>query len=161
VLVVTDAKLKDGNVQQMVSRFCAPFASNIEIGDLHDLKIVLSCIGCLQCGDNNECILSERDDFVDFYRDKMLKSDVLIFAGRMTDRYLSPLWKNYSDRSFFMEHRPSLLNKQLGFIISDPLSQNGNLREILEGYTGWQPANIVGVVTGEMDESREIDIQLQ
>ena len=161
VLVVTDARSEQNNLQRMVDRFCAFFASDVEVVNLRDLKIVSSCIGCLQCGYDNECVFAERDDFVRFYREKVLAADVLVFAGAMTDRYLSSLWKTYFDRSFFMGHRPTLIGKQLGFIISGPLSQDENLREIFEGYAGWQHANVIGFVADDIGDSAEIDVQLQ
>jgi hypothetical protein len=161
VLVISDAKPEHKNVQQMVDRFCASFSSEIEVINLWDLKIVSSCIGCLQCGFDNDCAFSERDEFVPFYLEKVLEADVLIYAGTMTDRFLSTLWKTYFDRSFFMGHIPSLMGTQLGFIISGPLSQNENLRDFFESYTGWQTANIIGFVTDEADSSEEIDTQLQ
>lgn len=161
VVVVTDARPEDDNLQQMVDRLCAAFASHIAVVNLHDLKIVSSCIGCLQCGYDNECVFDEHDDFVDFYLDKVLEADLLIFAGTMTDRYLSVLWKTYFDRSFFMGHRPSLYGKQLGFIISGPLHDNENLREFFEGYAGWQHANIVAFVSDDVGDSQAIDTQLE
>lgn len=160
-LVVTDARPDEDNLHRMVARFCASSASEIEVVNLRDLKIVSSCIGCLQCGYDNECAFNERDDFAGFYREKVLKTDVLIFAGEMTDRYLSALWKTYFDRSFFMGHRPMLIGKQLGFIISGPLVENENLRENFEGYAGWQHANIIGFVTDDVGDNEEIDTQLQ
>jgi multimeric flavodoxin WrbA len=161
VLVVTDARPEDENLPRMVDWFCASFAAEIEVVNLRDLKIVSSCIGCLQCGYDNECSFSERDEYNDFYREKVLAADVLIMAGTMTDRYLSALWKTYFDRSFFMGHLPSLIGMQLGLIISGPLGDNENLREYFESYAGWQHANLIGFVSDEIGESGEIDIQLQ
>ena len=161
VLVVTDARPEDVNLQRMVDRFAASFTPGIEVVNLRDLKIISSCIGCLQCGYANECVFDERDDFMDFFRDKVLAADVLIIAGRMTDRYLSSLWKTYFDRSFFMGHFPSLIGTQLGLIISGPLGDNENLRAYFEGYAGWQQANLLGFVTDDIGDSETIDTQLQ
>lgn len=161
VLVISDARPENENLRRMVGRFSESFTSDIEIINLHDMKIVSSCIGCLQCGYDNKCVFADHDDYVPFYRDKVLEADVLIFAGTMADRHLSALWKTYFDRSFFMGHRPTLIDKQLGFIISGPLSQNENLREFFESYAGWQHANIIGFVTDEIGDSQEIDSQLQ
>jgi multimeric flavodoxin WrbA len=160
VLIVTDARPEDKNLERMVERFCASFATDIEVVNLHDLKIVSSCIGCLQCGFDNECLFEESDDFVEFYSDKVLAADVLILAGRMTDRHLSSLWKTYFDRSFLMGHRPTLIGTQFGFIISGPLSDNENLRDFFEGYAGWQLTNIIGFVSDDVRNSEEIDTRL-
>jgi multimeric flavodoxin WrbA len=161
VLVLTDARPVDVNLQNMVERFCGSFAGPIEVVNLRDMKIVSSCIGCLQCGYDNECPFEERDDFIPFYREKVLGADILIFAGTMTDRYLSSLWKTYFDRSFFMGHVPALIGKQVGVIIAGPLGQNENLRELFEGYAGWQHANLIAFVTDERGDRDEIDTRLQ
>jgi multimeric flavodoxin WrbA len=161
VLVVTDARPEQENLNRMVDRFCASFAADIEVVNLRDLKIISSCIGCLQCGYAGECVFEASDDFVGFYREKVLKANVLVLAGAMRDRYLSALWKTFFDRSFFMGHGPALIDKQLGFIISGPLGENENLREIFEGYAGWQHANIIGFVDDEFGTSDEIDVQLE
>ncbi|MDP2968514.1 MAG: hypothetical protein Q8P64_04825, partial [Deltaproteobacteria bacterium] len=56
---------------------------------------------------------------------------------------------------------PSLVGKQVGFILSGPLRQIPNLRQILEAYTEWQQANLVDIVTDEEEESKELDARLQ
>lgn len=50
--------------------------------------------------------------------------------------------------------------KQLGFIISGPLSQVPNLRQALEGYFEVQQAGIVDFVTDECGDSARIDALL-
>jgi multimeric flavodoxin WrbA len=161
VMVIIDARGDDNNLQKMVKRFCDSFSSTIDVVNLHDLKIVSGCIGCLQCGYDNHCCFEDKDDYTSFFADQVLESDVIIFAGTMKDRYLSSLWKTYFDRSFYMGHRPSLINKQLGFIISGSLSQNTNLRDLIEGYTGWHHANLVGIVSDEIQNNENLDSQLE
>jgi len=65
------------------------------------------------------------------------------------------------DRSFFNGHVPVLENKQMGFVISGPLSQISNLREILSAYVGMQHSNLVGFVSDDVGSSTEIDTALQ
>jgi hypothetical protein len=67
----------------------------------------------------------------------------------------------FFDRSFFNTHTPSLAGKQIGCIISGPLSQIPNLRQILEAYTELQRANLVDIVTDEYEDSAVIDGLLQ
>ena len=50
--------------------------------------------------------------------------------------------------------------KQLGFIISGPLSQIPNLRQALEGYFEVQQAGIVDFITDEFGDSAQIDALL-
>jgi multimeric flavodoxin WrbA len=66
------------------------------------------------------------------------KADVIVFAGAIQDRYLSSRWKMFFDRSFFNNHSPYLVDKQIAFVISGPLGQISNLRQILEEYVELQ-----------------------
>ncbi len=49
------------------------------------------------------------------------------------------------------------MGKQFGFIISGPLSQTPNLREILEAWVEMQQSHLVGFVTDEYRDSAKID----
>ncbi|MCK5542519.1 MAG: hypothetical protein KAI40_07475 [Desulfobacterales bacterium] len=69
-------------------------------------------------------------------------------------------WKTFYDRAFFWNHTPSLVGKQLGYLISGPLDPN--LVQILEAsLTTWQDANHAGIVTDECTDSIEPDNLLQ
>ena len=67
----------------------------------------------------------------------------------------------FFDRSFFNGHAPSLIGKQMSFIISGPLGQIPNLRQILEAHAEMQHSNLAGIVTDEYGDAAEIDNLLQ
>ncbi len=159
VVVISDSTKDDSNLNSMVETFKNSL-DNIEYFNLNDIEIKGGCLGCLQCGYNNVCVYGGKDDFIDFYN-KLKDFDAIIFAGSIKDRYLSSKWKQFFDRGFFNTHIPIFKNKQLGFIISGPLNQNSNLREIMDGYSQWQHANLVDFVTDESKNSNEIDMALQ
>ncbi len=161
IVVVTDSQDHQLNLIRMVERFKASFSSDVEVINLHDLDIKGSCLGCIQCGYDNQCIYTGKDDYIDFYNSKLKTADILIFAGTIKDRYLSSRWKMFFDRSFFNGHAPSLTGKQVGFIISGPLSQIPNLRQILEAWVEIQLANLAGFVTDEYGDTALIDTLLQ
>lgn len=160
IVIVTDAQETDTNLTRMVETFAAQFTDKPEIYNLHDLTIAGSCLGCLRCGYNNTCVYSGKDEFINFYNSKLKTADILVFAGRIHDRYLSSLWKKFFDRGFFNTHMPSFSGKQLAFLISGPLRQLPNLREILNAYTEWQKANLIGIVSDEEADSDKIDVLL-
>jgi multimeric flavodoxin WrbA len=116
-------------------------------------------MGCLKCGYDNQC--AYKDGYIDFYNTKLKPADIIIIAGTIKDRYLSSLWKTFFDRSFFNGHTPSLVGKQFGFIISGPLNQTADLRQILETWVQFHGSNLVGFVTDEAGNSTEIDALLQ
>lgn len=161
VLIVTDSEDSQINLIRMIERFKASFHSKIEVINLRDLQIKGSCLGCIQCGYDNECVYEGKDDYIDFYNTKVKSADILVWAGTIKDRYLSAIWKTFFDRSFFNGHAPSLIGKQIAFIISGPLSQVPNLRQILEAYVEIQHANLVDFITDEDGDSRNIDSLLQ
>jgi multimeric flavodoxin WrbA len=145
----------------MIERFRNSFAEEVDVTNLHHLDIKGGCLGCIQCGYDYQCSYGDQDEYVQFYKDRVKTADILIFAGTIQDRYLSFRWKMFFDRSFFHTHTPSLTGKQVGMILSGPLRQIPNLRQILEGYTEWQQANLVDIVTDEVDHAKELDARLQ
>jgi multimeric flavodoxin WrbA len=160
ILILSDNQNDQENLKNMIERFKSSFSNNVEHVDLNDLVIKGACLGCIQCGYDNRCVYEGKDDFIDFYKTKVSTADILVCAGIIKDRYLSATWKKFFDRSFFKGHAPSLAGKQIGFIVSGPLSQIPNLRQILEAYTEVQHANLAGFVTDEYGDSEEIDHRL-
>lgn len=161
ILIITDAENEQSNEWKMVEHFRATFTKPVEVMNLHDLDMKGGCMGCLQCGYDNTCAWEGKDEYVEFYKTKVQIADVLIFAGTIKDRYLSSRWKSFFDRRFFNTHSPKLLGKQFGLLISGPLSQIPNLREILEAFVELQHSHLVGIVTDEWGDSVALDAQIQ
>ena len=160
IVIISDSTKDDSNLSLMVETFKDSFNDIIESYNLNNIDIKGGCLGCLECSYNNVCIYHGKDGFVDFYS-KLKDFDIIIFAGSLKDRYLSSKWKQFFDRGFFYNHIPIFQHKQIGFIISGPLNQNGNLREIIEGYCEWQHGNLLNFVTDEIGDSDIIDQQIQ
>ncbi|MBN2255629.1 MAG: NAD(P)H-dependent oxidoreductase [Deltaproteobacteria bacterium] len=161
ILVVTDGMQRGPNLAGMIDRFKRSFSRDIEVVSLSDIDIKGGCLGCCQCGLDGVCAYDGKDGYIDFYNSKVKTADILVFAGEIRDRYLSWKWKQFFDRRFFHTHIPSLMGKQVGFIISGPLSQVPNLRQIFDAYSEWEQANLVDCVTDEYDSSSTIDDLLQ
>jgi len=160
ILILTDLKGPHTNLGKMIERFRNSFVEEVNVTNLHHLDIKGGCLGCIQCGYDYQCSYGDQDEYVQFYKDRVKAADILIFAGMIQDRYLSSRWKMFFDRSFFHTHTPSLTGKQIGVILSGPLRQIPNLRQILEAYTEWQQANLVDIVTDEVGHAKELDAQL-
>ncbi len=161
VVILTDSNDLQSNLGRMIDRFRKSFSAEVPVFNLNDVKMKGACLGCCQCGLENVCVYQGQDDYIDFFNSTVKTAEILVFAGTIWDRYLSSKWKQFFDRSFFNGHTPSLMNKQMGYIISGPLRQIPNLRQILEGYTGFQQANLVDIVTDEYENSEQIDTLLQ
>ncbi|HEY0087757.1 MAG TPA: iron-sulfur protein, partial [Candidatus Lokiarchaeia archaeon] len=136
------------------------FSEPIEVINLYDIDIKGGCLSCIRCGYDNQCAYDKKDDFRDFWNNKMINADVLIFAGTIKDRYLSSRWKMVFDRSFFNGHIPTIIGKQIGFLISGPISQIANLKQIFTAYVELQESNLVDIVSDEFGDSKDIDLLL-
>ncbi|MFX1258587.1 MAG: NAD(P)H-dependent oxidoreductase [Promethearchaeota archaeon] len=161
VIVVTDSMDESTNLGKMIRKLQNLFSSGLEIINLYDINIKGGCLGCIQCGYDNQCVYKGKDGLIEFWNTKLKPADIIIIAGNIKDRYLSSRWKMTIDRSFFNNHIPILLRKQIGFIISGPINQIPNLREILYAYVEIQGSNIVGIISDESKDSNEIDLSLQ
>jgi multimeric flavodoxin WrbA len=157
VLILSEDISNLTNLGRMVNTFKNSFLDNVELININDIDIKGPCIGCTKCGYNHECIYKDKDEFTDFWKKKVMQADILIFAGNIKDRFLSSRWKLIYDRAFFNNHTPTIIGKQLGYIISGPLSQIPNLREILQAHVEYQDSNFLGVITDEFGTSAEID----
>jgi len=135
------------NLDTMVDAFSKEFAE-IEIFDLSEIKIAGGCLGCLKCGYDNKCVYEGKDDVIDVYR-KLKECDVIVFCGTVKDRYLSSIWKTFIDRMFFTTHIPFFSGKIIAFIISGPLRQHPNLRDLLTGFFETHKTTVGGFVTDE------------
>jgi multimeric flavodoxin WrbA len=161
IIILTDAEDNQVNIHRMIERFKGCLVGEVEVINLYDVDIKGACLGCMRCSFENKCNYGDKDGFMEFYKTKLKTADVLVLAGAIKDRYLSSRWKLFFDRSFFYCHSPSLVGKQIGFLISGPFSQVYDLRQVLEGWTEWQQSNLVDFITDEYGDSAEIDTLLQ
>lgn len=157
VLIVSEETGNNTNLGNMVNTFASSFSGNVEIVNIYDIDIKGPCIGCTKCGYSHECIYKDKDDFTNFWTNRVMKADILIFASTIKDRYLSSRWKLIYDRAFFNNHTPTLIGKQIGYIVSGPLSQNQNITEMLIAHIEYQESNYVDAVTDEFGDSAYID----
>lgn len=155
IIILTDDISDESNLGKMVNRLFSYFLNGVELINIYEIDIKGPCIGCTKCGYSHECFY--QDGFRDFWINKLMKADVVIFAGTINDRFLSSRWKLIYDRSFFNNHTPTLIKKQIGYVISGPVSQNANLKEILQAHVESQNANLLGFITDEFGSSEEID----
>jgi multimeric flavodoxin WrbA len=156
VIIVTDAENPDDNLAKMAARLQGSFQGAASVVNLRQINIRGGCLGCCQCGLDNVCVYKDADDVCAVYG-QLMAADVLVLAGTIQDRYLSSRWKLFLDRGFFNNHVPVFAGKQMGYLVSGPLAQLANLRQMLEAYVEGEGANLVGIVTDECGDSRELD----
>ncbi|MBW2115255.1 MAG: NAD(P)H-dependent oxidoreductase [Deltaproteobacteria bacterium] len=160
VVIVTDSEDSQTNLGRMLERFKDSFSSPVEVINISEMNIKGHCLGCLHCGFDYLCRYEGKDDFNEIYRTKVQTADILVYAGTIVDRYLSSRWQMFFCRSFFYNHTPSLIGKQVGFIISGPLSQTSTLRQVMEGWIQIQQSHLVDFISDEYEDSNELDLLL-
>ncbi len=158
VTLLTDHYSEDCNLANMVRNFSLLMPAEVEIIKLQELDLKGGCRGCIRCGYDGTCIY--RDDFMKAWQ-KIIEADAVIYAGTVVDRFLSSRWKLFFDRCFCNGHRPYLMGKQMGYIVSGPLRQIPNLREILQANVEVNRANLVGFVTDEYSSGEDITLLLK
>lgn len=162
IIVLKDAPDSNSNLDKMVNRFIKSFnpEDSVVVVQLDDIDMKGGCLGCMRCGYDYNC--QYKDGFSDFYNNQVRASEIIVFAGLVRGRFLSSKWKTFYDRAFFWNHTPSLVEKQIGYIISGPLSQTPNLIQYLEASSSArQDSNHVDIITDESEDSLEIDNLLQ
>lgn len=154
MVILTDADSKDINLTIMLNTFIKCFLTPLEIVNLRDYDIKGGCIACGRCFHTGKC--QYHDDFEVLFYEKLQPAHIIIFAGKMQDRYLSSLWKKFFDRNFFNGHRPVLKGKRIAYIISGPLRQNSNLRQFLEAIAQTWETPLIDILTDEANTSAEL-----
>lgn len=160
VIVVSDAQDDASNLARMVSRLKSHFSPAAEVVNLHAIKILGGCMGCIQCGLENACMYRDSDDVQATYA-RLQTADVLVMAGTIRDRYLSARWKMFTDRGFFNNHVPMFVGRQIVWLLSGPLGQLPLLQQALTAQAELQQANLAGIVTDECADSRQLDRLLE
>jgi len=161
IILIADLEDRNTNLAAMIGYLKDCYQGGITAINLADANIKFACRGCLACGADNRCFYEKRDSFKTIFEEEVRTADIIFFAGAIRDRFLSARFKMFMDRSFYLNHVPYLQGKQVGFLISGPLHQNSNLRDILEAYPAMHQGNLVEIVTDEAPVPAETDQAIQ
>jgi len=153
-ILLTDVRDEDRNLNRMIEVFQRVMPHPAEVINIHNINIKGGCLGCVRCGYNNECVYN--DDIHAIYQKKLMTADAIVFAGTVQHQFLSARWKMFLDRLFYNGHCPKLKGRKAGFLISGPLRQVPNLRQILEARMEIWKLLCTGFVTDEYSDDHEI-----
>ncbi|MDG6249623.1 NAD(P)H-dependent oxidoreductase [Methanocalculus sp.] len=155
ILILTDHNAPDSNCAKMVNRLKETFGGKATIAEIPDIGMKGGCLGCCRCGYDNTCVYT--DGFSEWYRNTLLSSDIIIFAGEIHDRFLSSGFKQVFDRSFFMGHIPAFKGRTIGYMVSGPLCENPVLMEFFRAFTDSEGVLCGHIISDESDDPAEID----
>lgn len=155
VVVVTDLMPEDGKLSAMIDRFCAVSDRNVRLINLRDVRLDGGCLGCLNCSVSGKCVYKDRFD--DFLRESIQNSDAIVYAFTVKDHCMGSLMKTYDDRQFCNGHRTVTMGKPTAYLVSGNLSEETNLRMVIDGRSEAGGHFLTGVATDEGDTDAEID----
>ncbi|MEA1883612.1 MAG: iron-sulfur protein [Thermotogota bacterium] len=155
VILLTDNKEEDSNLTKMITWLVESVPYDIKIVNLNDMKFQGGCLGCFKCAANGKCIYT--DGFDKFHKENVLHSDCVIYAADINRHWFNAVWKCYDDRQFYNGHRTSSHGNGIGYLISGNLSEEHNLRTILEARSEVGGLYLTDIVTDESDTETVIE----
>jgi multimeric flavodoxin WrbA len=159
IVLVTDCSDPDSNLGRMIRVFETALANPLRVVNLNDFHFSGGCLGCFHCAFAGNCIY--KDGFDDFHRTQIRSADCVIYAASINHHWFNPVWKCYDDRQFYNGHRISSMGKAIAYIISGPLKNEANLREVIEARSEVARTYLAGIVTDEAELSAETTALLQ
>ena len=155
VVIVADIEESDTQLAAMIDRFCSALPLKTRVVNLREYPFKGGCLGCFNCAGDGKCVY--KDGFDDFLRGTIQTAQAIVYAFTIRDHSMGARFKLYDDRQFCNGHRTVTMGMPMGYLVSGNLSQEENLRTIIEGRAQVGGNPLAGVATDENDPDGEID----
>lgn len=155
IAIVTDAKKDNVYLNAMINRFVHRIPYVCDVINLHDFSFGGGCLGCLHCVIAGYCIY--QDGFEDFLRNRIQKTDAIVYAFTIKDHAMGSLFKMYDDRQFVNGHRTVTMGKPMGYLVDGCLRNETNLSMMLEARFQCGGNIRAGIACDEKNPDQEID----
>ena len=155
VVIVTDCRAEDTQLQAMIARFQAVLPRNSRVVNIREYPFKGGCLGCFHCAVSGECVYN--DGFDSFLRDTIQSGESIVYAFTIQDHSMGAAFKRYDDRQFCNGHRTVTMGMPMGYLVSGDYSKEFNLQMIIEGRAQVGGNFLAGVATDEQDPNGEID----
>lgn len=155
VVIVTDCTSANTQLTNMIARFQAKLPVKSRIVNIAEYPLKGGCLGCFNCAPDGVCIYNDKFDV--FLRDEIQTAQAIIYAFTIKDHSMGSRFKMYDDRQFCNGHRTVTMNMPIGYLISGNLSEEENLRTIVEARSQVGGNIPAGIATDEFDPDKEID----
>ena len=155
VVIITDCEPENKQLSAMISRFRAVLPRKTRVVNLRDFPFSGGCLGCFGCAVSGKCVY--KDGFDDFLRNELQTGEAIVYAFTVKDHSMGALFKMYDDRQFCNGHRTVTMGMPFGYLVSGNLSEEENLRMIIEARAQVGGNFLAGIATDESDPDYEID----
>ena len=159
VIIVTDCRGEDSQLQTMIGRFQAVFPRNTRVVNIREYPFRGGCLGCFNCAVSGKCIYT--DGFDDYLRNEIQTAQAIVYAFSISDHSMGAAFKLYDDRQFCNGHRTVTMGMPIGYLISGNYSEEYNLQTIIEGRAQVGSNFLAGIATDEQDPNGQIDALAQ
>ncbi|MCH5259660.1 MAG: NAD(P)H-dependent oxidoreductase [Lachnospiraceae bacterium] len=155
VVIVTDCRPQDDQLQNMIARFQKVLPLQSRVVNIREYPFIGGCLGCFNCAVSGKCIYT--DGFDDFLRNDIQGGAAIIYAFTIQDHSMGSAFKQYDDRQFCNGHRTVTMGMPMGYLVSGDYSKEFNLQMIIEGRAEVGGNFLAGVATDETDPDTAID----
>lgn len=155
VVIVTDMRDDDVQLQKMIERFRTQCSYSTEVVNIRDIPFQGGCISCFHCAPKGECIY--KDGFDSFLRNNIQKADGMVVAFTVKDHSMGCRFKVYDDRQFCNGHRTVTMGMPFAYLVCGNLSQENNLRMVLEARAEVGGNFLAGIACDELNPNGEVD----
>jgi len=153
ILVVYNGLEYSNSLKQMISAFENLCDYDVHRLDVSNINIQGGCLGCIKCTMIGHCIY--KDEFEEMYQEKILSSDVIVYASDINNHYLHADFKLIDDRAFYNGHRVNTENKATGYLLTGNYQQEQNLKHLIEARAHVGHMSLFEPVTNESEDVLE------
>lgn len=154
ISIVADLDGEDLQLKDMIDAFQARTICDTELVNIHDFPFKGGCISCFNCAAKGECIY--QDGFDSLLRERIQTGSAIVLAFTIKDHSMGYRFKLYDDRQFCNGHRTVTMGKPFGYLISGNLSEEPNLKMIIDARAEAGGNYLAGIATDENDPDAEI-----
>lgn len=155
VVIITDCEPENKQLWSMIERFSAVFPRKTRVVNIREYPFSGGCLGCFNCAVSGKCVY--KDGFDDFLRNELQTGEAIVYAFSIKDHSMGALFKMYDDRQFCNGHRTVTMGMPFGYLVSGNISEEENLRMIIEARAQVGGNFLAGVAADETDPDSEID----
>lgn len=130
-VIITDATNEDSNVLAMIDDFKAIYPYHTKTINIADYPFAGGCLGCLSCTSSAKCIY--KDNFDEFLRSEIIPANAIVYAFKIKDHSMGPIFKCYDDRQFCNGHRTMTIGTPMAYLIDGNYDGEHNLKTVIEG----------------------------
>ena len=155
VVILADLEPENKQLESMIERFSAVFPRKTRVINIREYPFSGGCLGCFSWAVSGKCVY--KDGFDEFLRKEIQTGEAIVIAFGIKDHSMGALFKMYDDRQFCNGHRTVTMGMPFGYLVSGNLSEEENLRTIIEARAQVGGNFLAGVATDETNPDEEID----